>query len=65
MNTTALVNASGSVVERYLYDPYGKVKVLNPDWSDDENGESDFGNEVLYAGYRLYSETGLYHVRRR
>jgi RHS repeat-associated protein len=65
MNTTALVNASGSVVERYLYDPYGKVKVLNPDWSDDENGESDFGNEVLYAGYRFDSETGLYHVRRR
>jgi RHS repeat-associated protein len=65
MNTTALVNASGSVVERYLYDPYGKVKVLNPDWSDDENGESDFGNEILYAGYRLDSETGLYHVRHR
>jgi RHS repeat-associated protein len=65
MNVTALVNTSGTVVERYVYDPYGKVSVLNPDWSDDEDGDSDFGNEILYCGYRFDPETGLYHVRHR
>ena len=29
MNVTALVNTSGSVVERYMYDPYGKPTVLS------------------------------------
>ncbi|MCC7193285.1 MAG: RHS repeat-associated core domain-containing protein [Phycisphaeraceae bacterium] len=35
------------------------------DWSDDANNTSDYDNRVLYAGYRLDSETGLYHVRFR
>ena len=33
MNVTALVNTSGTVVERYVYDPYGKVTFLMGDWS--------------------------------
>jgi RHS repeat-associated protein len=32
-NVTALVNGSGSVVERYVYDPYGQVTYLNASWS--------------------------------
>jgi YD repeat-containing protein len=28
MNVTALVDESGTVVERYAYDPYGRVTVL-------------------------------------
>ncbi|MCC5828754.1 MAG: hypothetical protein JJU36_04845 [Phycisphaeraceae bacterium] len=32
-NVTALVDAAtGNVVERYLYDPFGRVKVLDNDW---------------------------------
>jgi RHS repeat-associated protein len=71
MNTTALVSASGSVVERYLYDPYGKVTILDgttggqTDWATDADQKSDVDNEVLYAGYRLDPETNLFHVRRR
>ena len=32
-NVTALVDASGNVVERYVYDPYGAVTVLTPSWA--------------------------------
>jgi RHS repeat-associated protein len=31
-NVTALVNGSGVVVERYVYDPFGVVTVLNASW---------------------------------
>jgi YD repeat-containing protein len=31
-NVTSVVNASGVVQERYVYDPYGKVTFLNPNW---------------------------------
>jgi len=76
-NVTALVDAnSGSVVERYLYDPYGKVTVLNgasgaekdpnvAEWSPDADNKSDWDNEILFCGYWYDPETGLYHVRER
>jgi len=64
MNVTALVNASdGSVAERYEYDPYGRVLILDADWTYD--GTSDWGNEILYAGYRHDPESALWHVRNR
>jgi len=66
MNVTALVNASdGGVAERYEYDPYGNLTVLNPDWSADAGNASDYDNEILYAGYRHDPESALYQVRNR
>jgi len=66
MNVTALVNASdGSVAERYEYDPYGNLTVLNPDWSADAGNASDYDNEMLYAGYRHDPESALCQVRNR
>jgi RHS repeat-associated protein len=71
MNVTALVNASGAVVERYAYDPYGKVTILDgttggqTEWAADADQKSDVDNEILYCGYRLDPETGLYQVRHR
>ncbi|HDZ20628.1 hypothetical protein LCGC14_0409160 [marine sediment metagenome] len=68
MNVTALINASGTVVERYEYTPYGQVTILDPDFtldSDGGDGLSDVDNRILYAGYRHDTETGLYHVRHR
>src|SRR4030042_3815330 len=41
MNVTALINTSGAAVERYTYDPYGKVTILDgatggqTDWATD------------------------------
>ena len=74
-NVTALVEPAGNVVERYLYDAYGRVHVLNgaadPDgavlaeWTLDPDNVSDVSNEILYAGYRHDPETLLYHVRHR
>ena len=74
-HTTSLVDSyDGAVVERYRYDPYGKVTVLHgvrdndgtstTEW--DERASADaFHNEILYCGYRFDTETGLYHVRHR
>ncbi|MCX5653735.1 MAG: hypothetical protein NTY65_03680, partial [Planctomycetota bacterium] len=36
-NVTAVMSAAGSVVERYVYDPYGKATVLEADWSADRD----------------------------
>jgi RHS repeat-associated protein len=74
-NVTALVDAyDGVVVERYMYDPYGKPTVLHG--VRDANGTSTtewelrttstFKNELLYCGYRYDGDrAGHYHVRYR
>jgi len=53
------------VVERYAYDAYGTVTVLNPDWSPATVNTSALGNEVLFTGHPLDGETGLYYARAR
>jgi RHS repeat-associated protein len=63
MNVTALVDASGTVQERYAYDPYGKVSVFDGSWAG--RSASSYAWEVLYAGYRYDSKTGLCQVRNR
>ena len=66
-SVTALVDTSGAVVERYLYDPYGKVTFLKADWSLQDGDEqhpagtiSACANELLFTGHRLDPESGLY-----
>ncbi len=61
-NTTALVDTQGHVVERYVYDAYGQVKVFDGNWT--ARSASAYDNQILFAGYRLDGESGLYHVRR-
>jgi len=53
--------ADGDVVERYQYDPYGRVTRLNGDWSKKMRSNM---NRVLFAGYR-WSPIGLYYARNR
>jgi RHS repeat-associated protein len=60
-----LINADGTVAERYLYDAYGTPTVLDADWSVDGDGISDVANPILYAGYFFDSETANFHVRNR
>jgi RHS repeat-associated protein len=75
---TALVDGdSGTVVERYVYDPFGAVTFLQgnqegqTEWAPTEvEGRADgtasaVGNEILYAGYRYDPETSLYQLRYR
>ena len=64
-NVTCLINFVGDVFERYIYDPYGNVTVLDADWSVDADGVSDVDNCILFCGYWRDAETGLYHVRNR
>jgi RHS repeat-associated protein len=64
-NVTALVDESGTVVERYAYDPYGQVTVLDADWSTDADGVSDVDNTLGHQGLHLDTESALYYNRNR
>jgi RHS repeat-associated protein len=62
-NVTALVNGSGSVVERYAYDPYGTVVVLSSAWGSLSG--SSYAWIYGHQGGRLDTTTGLYGYRNR
>jgi RHS repeat-associated protein len=62
-NITALFDNSGTVVERYVYDPFGQVTVLDAGWN--VLATSAFGWVYLHQGDRLDSVSGLYHFRHR
>jgi RHS repeat-associated protein len=63
-NVTALLDTAGTVVERVLYDAYGKSTLYNAAWSSTQ-ASTLYNNEVLYTGYRFDPESGLYQVRHR
>jgi RHS repeat-associated protein len=63
-NVVALVNSSGSVVERYDYTPFGQATALNPDgtaWS----GSAEYNWIYLFQGGRLDTVTGNYQFGAR
>src|SRR5262249_25380601 len=62
-SVTALLDTSGQVVERYVYDPYGAVTVLAPNWST--RGSIDYAWRYLHQGGRYQAATGLYHFGAR
>jgi RHS repeat-associated protein len=62
-NVTALLDASGNVLERYVYDPYGAFTVLTPAWL--ARGASAYGWLYLLQGERFDGATGLYLAGRR
>jgi RHS repeat-associated protein len=62
-NVTALVNGSGSVVERYLYSPYGQVLVRDASWNPLSG--SAYAWHYLFQGGRYDTATGLYHFGAR
>ena len=64
MSITTLVNTGGDVVERYVYDPYGKVTIYDGTWTNAQS-PATYANEVLYCGYRYDPNSELYHVRNR
>ncbi len=70
MNVTAVVdpdaaNPASLVVERYAYDPYGQLIVLDADFTLDSGNESDVDNQILFAGYHHDPQTGFYLARNR
>jgi RHS repeat-associated protein len=62
-NVTALVDTSGNVLERYLYDAYGAVIVLTPTWG--VRSSSAYNWVYLFQGERYDPTTGLYNFRNR
>jgi RHS repeat-associated protein len=62
-NVAALINGSGTVVERYVYDPYGKQTVL--DGSFNTRSSSSYGFTIGFQGLRLDTNSGLYYARSR
>jgi RHS repeat-associated protein len=64
-NVTALVKTDGTVVERYAYDPYGAVTVLNPNFTVGsvsvltgpygfQGMRTDWLTSLNFATYRVY-----------
>jgi RHS repeat-associated protein len=64
-NVTAITNISGTVVERYLYDPYGNHIVTSDVYEPLLNNASVFFMDTLYQGGKYNAATGLYVFQRR
>ena len=62
-NVTALVNSSGTVVERYSYTPYGVVSYYTGSWGNITS--SAYANTILFSGHQLDTATSLYYCRAR
>jgi RHS repeat-associated protein len=62
-NVTVLLDNSGNVVERYVYDPFGSVTVLDADWN--VLAASAFAWVYLHQGGRFDTTSGLYYFRNR
>ena len=62
-NVTALVDVTGTVVERYIYDPYGGVTILTGSW--DSRANTSYSWVYLHQGGRYDWNTGLYQFRYR
>jgi RHS repeat-associated protein len=62
-NVTALLSGAGSVLERYDYDPYGKLTVL--DGSFNTRISSNYGFVYGFQGARLDTTTQLDYARNR
>jgi len=62
-NMTAVVDVTGTVQERYIYDPYGQVSFLAPDWSS--RASTSVNWIYLHQGGRLDPVSGLYNFRNR
>ena len=68
-DTTAVVGydsttGTWSVVQRYVYSPYGTITILNPDFTIAPTGTQPLANN-LYQGMALDPVTGLYYQRAR
>jgi RHS repeat-associated protein len=62
-DVVALVNTSGTVVERYAYDAYGVFTVMDGSWGS--RAGSSYGWQYLFQGGRLDSDGRLYSFRIR
>ncbi|MFO0425215.1 MAG: RHS repeat domain-containing protein, partial [Planctomyces sp.] len=64
-NITAVMEASGTIVERFLYKPYGQSMVLDANFGADSDGISDYAWEYRFTSREFDGETGLNYFRAR
>ena len=62
-NVTTLTDSTGTIQERYEYDPYGVTTVLGPDFAI--RATSNYVWETTYCGYHWDQASGLFAVRHR
>lgn len=62
-SVTALLNMNGQIIERYVYDVFGKTQILDAGLS--VLSASAVGNPILFTGRRWDDESGLYDYRAR
>jgi RHS repeat-associated protein len=62
-NVSAIFDNSGTVVERYVYDPFGQATILDASWN--VLAASAFAWVYLHQGGRFDTTSGLYHFRHR
>ena len=60
---TAVMDASGAVLERYGYEAFGTSRVMTPSYGS--RTTSSYEWETRFGAYRWDAETGLYQVRYR
>ena len=64
-STTAIIDSSGTVLERYAYTPYGQLIILDADFALDGDGVSDIAMRYAFTGRDLDTESGNYFFRNR
>jgi RHS repeat-associated protein len=64
-SVTALTNAAGSPIERYAYDAYGELSILDPTGLPLSEQVSAVANLLTYTGRTHDRQTGLYYYRAR
>ncbi len=64
-NVTAITSATGVVLERYQYDPYGVVTFANANYTPIAGNVSGLGWQYLHQGGRLDTVSGWYIFRNR
>ena len=57
------MNGSGSVVERYAYDPFGSASVYDASWGG--RSSSNYAWVYMHQGGRYDATSGLYYFRNR
>jgi RHS repeat-associated protein len=65
-HVVVLADASGAVVERYAYAPYGELTITDEAGTTDRTSAgSSFGNAYTYTGRYWDADAGLYYYRNR
>ena len=62
-NVTALVDGTGAVVERYVYDPYGAVTIYSASYT--LRSSSSYAMSILFQGMRYDATSGFYEADER